>query len=303
MQRSSGLSSRFARPNYFAEVTLALVRVRDVRSSGRLSVRNCEGTGLAHLYFRDACLVHVAGDKRDAESVLNDLLSWSKGHVRFDSAIAVDYEDVTWQQGEIFARWLSLLEMHGVTHGIARSRLIGLTQRLTAQLPGKPIVLPAIVEHYEEHKEATRAQQWQQLNEGMQHFIERALPGEQREQLWRFSQSTAQYVGEAVQQAGRVTHELTKRAAQVTQEVARQATELAHETAKHAAVRTEGAPSEKRSKERHPQSIPPTHHSLQSSGKTIVPTTQHLLTPQRRLRSIRPDSALFPAVARKEECS
>src|SRR5438552_12037364 len=109
MQHSSGFSPVFSRPGYLAEVTLALMSLRDSNASGRLSIRNVEQFGLAHLYFRHARLVHVTGDKRDGEVVLNDLLSWSKGCVRFDTAITVKYEDVTWQQAQVFARWLAFL--------------------------------------------------------------------------------------------------------------------------------------------------------------------------------------------------
>jgi hypothetical protein len=199
MNNSSHGISHHARLSYFAEASLILVHIRDMSASGRLSLRNRERTGLAHFYFNAARLVHVTGDKVTGEAVLQDVLSWSRGHVRFDPAAAASREDLTWQQAEIFTRWVSLLEMHGVVHGVARHRLEGLAQHLTARLPGKPIALPSAVEHYEEYKEAARIQQWQQLGDGVQQLIERVLPEEHREQLARVSQNTMQQVSEAVQ--------------------------------------------------------------------------------------------------------
>jgi hypothetical protein len=203
--------------HYFSEVTFALIEIRDCKSSGRLSIRNGERIGLAHLYFKEGRFVHVVGDKRDAEAVLYGLLSWSKGQVRFDPAVTVAYEDVTWQQVEVFSRWLSLLEMHGLAHGIPRSRLRDLARQLTARLPRRPIALPLAVEQREEQRDPLHIPQ---LGEGVQHFLERTVPEEQREHIWRLSLSTIQYVSDVVSHAGRLTQELTRRTAKIFDDLA-----------------------------------------------------------------------------------
>src|SRR5262245_344123 len=110
MERTSDLRMHSSPPGYLAAVTLALLFIRDRRASGRLSLRNGEQFGIAHLYFNEARLIHVTGDKRDAEEILNDLLSWTKGSVRFDSGMLVRFESLTWQQAQIFGRWLAFLE-------------------------------------------------------------------------------------------------------------------------------------------------------------------------------------------------
>src|SRR5579872_5880922 len=165
MQHSPESSSALSRPGYLAEVTLAMVHIRDTAASGRLSIRNGEQFGIAHLYFKQALLVHVTGDKRDGEIVLQDLLSWSKGNIRFDAAITVDYEDITWQQAHIFARWLSFLEMRALVQGVPQSRLNGLMHSLTASLPGQPLTLPQEVKQHEEYSETTGVRQRQRINE------------------------------------------------------------------------------------------------------------------------------------------
>jgi hypothetical protein len=279
---------RFARLNYFSEVTLVLMEIRDQACSGRLSIRNCERVGLVHLYFKEARLVHVAGDKRDTEAVLHDLLSWSKGQVRFDPAVTVEYVDVSWRQGEIFTRWVSLLEMHGLAHGIPTSRLRGLTRQLTTHLPQKPIALPSAVEQHEERRDVLSSHL---SGEGIQHFLERAVPEEQRVRIRHLSLSTMQHVGEVMLQAGRFTQELTRRATKLTHEKALRAVGFMYDTAKHAALHTEEVITETQVKEQRqsissaPPAEPPaeaiaeqaTHRLVVPAQSTRVPSSPSLL--------------------------
>ena len=223
MQRSHATSSSSSRPGYLAEVTIALMRIRDTGASGRLSLRNGEGFGLAHLYFNHSRLVHVTGDKRDGAAVLQDLLTWSKGSIRFDAALMVDYEDLTWQQARVFTRWLSFLEMRAIMHGIHQQQLQGLTHSLTLSLPVQPVVLPQEVKDYEEYNDSAGKRQWQRLGEGVSQFMERTLPREQREQIQQATLSAAQHVHSLAQQTGQATQDLARRAVKAFQEKLQQA--------------------------------------------------------------------------------
>lgn len=214
MERTIDRGMHSSRPGFLAEVTLALLFIRDRRASGRLSLRNAEQFGIAHLYFNEARLIHVAGDKREAEGILNELSGWTKGSVRFDSGQLVTFESVTWQQAHIFGRWLAFLEMRGLMQGIAQERLEGLARSLMLQLPGEPITLPSEVEYREEYEAEARARQWQRINEGAHQLVERTLSDEQREQLKQFAQTVQQ----VVQQAGETTQYLARRASRATQE-------------------------------------------------------------------------------------
>jgi hypothetical protein len=242
---------RFARLNYFSTVTLALLEIHERCYTGRLSIRNNERAGLVHLHFKEKRLVHVAGYKRDAEAVLHDLLTWTKGKVRFDPAVMVDYEDVSWQQAEIFTRWVVLLEMHSLAYGISRNQLCALTQHLAGYLPQKPLALLPPLE-----KRLV-------LDEGKQEPEEHVSP--------------MQHVGEAILYMSRLTQDLTKRAAQVTHQRARQAVEFMQDTARYAAVRTEGSSTEMRVKGQAPQS-PSSSPSFpkQSTASIVEQTTQHM---------------------------
>ena len=254
-----------ARPGYLAQVTLALIFIRDTSASGRLSIRNGDRFGLAHLYFRDARLIHVTGDKRDGESVLQDLITCSKGSVRFDAALMVNYETVTWQQAQVFARWLAFLEMRGIMQGIPRERLDGLVRSLTLHLPGEPIALPETIEHFEEHEEEARARNLQRFNQSVQQFVQRAIPEEQRHQL----RQVTQRLNQVVSQAGDATQELTRRFARTTQQGLSQATDLAQEMARRGSQRAEELMQQNLNRERGEQLIQSVQETVESVKQAV----------------------------------
>lgn len=280
-----------ARPGYLAEVTLALIFIRDTSASGRLSIRNSERFGLAHLYFRDARLIHVTGDKCDGESVLQDLLTWSKGSVRFDSALTVNYETLTWQQAQLFARWLGFLEMRGLMQGIPRERLDGLARSLTLHLPGEPIALPETVEHYEEYKEEARARNLQRFNQGVQQFVQHTFSEEQRQQLVQVTQR----VNAVVSQAAGVTQEWTKRVARTTQEGLNQATGAAQEAVRRGSQRAEELVQQTLNHERGQQLMQSVQETVDSAKQTVgqqvdeaISQVSSPLPPELQALSVRP---------------
>ncbi len=244
MEYTSNLRPYVSRPDYLAEITLVLLHIRDTRASGRLSIRNAERLGLAHLYFNQARLGHITGDKGDGESMLKDLLTWTKGSVRFDPAVVVNNETINWQQAQLFTRWLaqlftrwlSFLEIHGIMQGIPGARLNGLAQSLTAHLPREPIALPLEVEQPEEQEEVALSLQEQRLNAGVRSMIDRSPTEEQLQQLHQVFQR----LKGIVHHASEVTQELAKRAVKTTQEGLLQAAELSQEAARQSVLRTEG---------------------------------------------------------------
>ena len=260
MERSSEWYPHLSRSGYLAEVTRALLYIRDTCASGRLSIRNGERFGLVHLYFNTARLVHIAGNKGDGEVILNDLLTWSKGSVRFDTALMVDRESITWQQVQLFSRWLAFLELRGIMQGIPRAHLDGLVQSLTANLPRRPIALPEEIEHYEENEEVALLRQWQRLNEGVHHLVERSITDEQRQQLLQASQR----VNGIVHQASDVTQELAKRAAKATREGAHQVAEVAQEAARQGALCAEDMVRQAFNQDRRQQFIESTQRTVES---------------------------------------
>lgn len=291
MEHSPDLHLHVSRPGYLAEVTMDLLYIRDVRASGRLSIRNGERFGLVHLYFSQARLIHITGDKHNGEMILNDLLTWTKGSVRLDPAMVVDYESVTWQQAQIFARWLTFLEMRGIMQGIPRARLNGLAQSLTTNLPAEPITLPEEVERYEESEEIALSRQWQRLNEGVHHLIERSVTEEQRQQLRQVSQR----VNGVVHQAGDVTQDLAKRAVRVTREGVRQAAEVAQEAARQSTQRAEEMVKQALNQDRRQQFIQSVQETVESVKQTVNQRVDDALSqngsrlpPELQAKSVRP---------------
>ncbi len=276
MKSSPGLSVSDLRPGYLAEVTLALLQIREMRSSGRLSIRNGERFGLAHLYFKEASLIHVIGDKKDGESILNDLLSWSKGSVRFDPALLVSYESITWQQAQIFARWLAFLEMRGTMLGIPRTRLDGFVHDLIEHLPGEPIAFPQQIANYEENL----ARQRPRLGEDIQHLIERTVPEETRQQLQQISK-----------RVGDISYDLARRAAQGLRQIG----EVTSEAAKQGIVHADEVMRNTFERERRQQVVQPAERTIEPAERVLSQKADATLDQQVssgtqavRVRSIRP---------------
>lgn len=278
---------------FLAEVTRALLFIHDSQASGRLSLRNGERGMLLHLYFNAARLVHVTGNKQDAVYLLNDLLNWTRGGVRIDAGLLVPYETLTWQQAQVFARWLAFLEMRGIMQGIARSRLQGLTQSLTSSLPGEPIQLPDEVARYDEYNEEPRARQWQRINDGMHQLVERTLSEKQRDQL----KETTQRMNQALQQAGDVTQDVVKRVSRTAQEGLAQAVAAAQDIAQQGTRRAEELVKQSLSQERRQEMFLSAQRAAASmTGETQeaalqsvqgVPRTGTPLPPELQARSIR----------------
>lgn len=126
--------------DYILEAIVTLIHIRDRRCTGRLAIRGYNRQGVVHFYFQEARLIHIVGNRRDLEALLNDLLGWSRAMVRFDSGVFAPFEDISWQQAELFTRWLGLLEMHGESYGVPLTILDGLTKSLSAHLPLRPLV-------------------------------------------------------------------------------------------------------------------------------------------------------------------
>lgn len=282
-----------ARSGYLAEVTRALLFIHDTRASGRLSLRNSEHFMLVHLYFNEARLVYVTGNIHDAARLLDDLLTWTRGNVRFDAGLLVSYETLTWQQAQAFARWLAFLEMRGIMLGIKRARLQGLTQSLTAHLPGEPIALPEEITNYEEYTEAARAHQWQRFNEGVQQMLERTLSDEQRNQL----KQATQRVNQALQQAGEITQDVAQRVSRVAQEGLVQAVTTAQEVTRQGTRRAEelvkqslGLEQDQQSRQIMQSAQEAVESVKQSMGQTVEHTfgqPRSTLPPELQERSIR----------------
>ena len=279
MEYTSELYPQKFRSGYLAEVTLALLHIRDTRVSGRLSVRNAERFGLVHLYFNQARLIHITCAKCDGEVLLNDLLTWTKGSVRFDPAVEVNYETLTWQEAQLFTRWLTFLEMWSIMHSIPPIRLDGFAYSMSMHLPREPIALSKEVKQYEEFEERL-IRQWQHLNEGIHHLVERAFTEEQREQLRQVSHR----MNGLMHQASDVTQDLTKRAAKATQEGLLQAAQVAKEAARQSVLRTEVIVRQAFNQDHRQKLLESTQHTVESVRQAAETARQSALRAEEFMR-------------------
>lgn len=70
-----------------SDIANIVQHVRRVRAFGRVSLRNLDRLGIAHLYFRAGKLVHAVGNHGDASAILADIRGWSRAIVRFDRIV------------------------------------------------------------------------------------------------------------------------------------------------------------------------------------------------------------------------
>ncbi|GHO76193.1 hypothetical protein KSD_39640 [Ktedonobacter sp. SOSP1-85] len=200
-----------ATQRYFLDAINALLDVRDQERSGRLSIRSDERRGLIHFYFQEGRLVHIMGDKRNLEALLQDLLQWQRAKVRFDAQIGAPFRDVTWHQAEFFQSWLELVEVKGVVYGVSHASLDGLAGYMTAHLPARPLTEGASVSTSKDAQLAL----WVSAKMAICVVPETPrfpavpetprLPAMPETSLgWRFQ------VNQALQQAGRLTQDVTR---------------------------------------------------------------------------------------------
>lgn len=146
-----------ARIIYYTQIINLLILIRQNYASGRLALRNSERFGVAHLYFKDARLIHVTGSKGESEAVLLDILCWTYANIRFEAGIHVGDGNVTVQTIFLYERWLSHLEMQGNFHGISETLL----QSFVLQMQLDP----------NERKALSVRSDWQEHKEAISHFL------------------------------------------------------------------------------------------------------------------------------------
>ncbi|HEU5381930.1 MAG TPA: DUF4388 domain-containing protein [Ktedonobacteraceae bacterium] len=66
------------------DLTRIVTAIRRSHAFGRLTLRNSDRFGVAHLYFHGGRLVHVVGSSGEAEATLQDLQHWTHASVRFE---------------------------------------------------------------------------------------------------------------------------------------------------------------------------------------------------------------------------
>jgi len=123
--------------------------IRRSRAFGRLTLRNTSRLGIAHLYFRYGKLVHIVGNRGDANATLADLPTWTRATVRFERGISVTSESINDEQEQLFDHVLLQLQIQG-----------------TVTAPTTPRVVEGGLVASSQAEQLTTPQEWRVLVEG-----------------------------------------------------------------------------------------------------------------------------------------
>lgn len=101
-----------------------ITTVRRSHVSGRLTMRNSDRIGIAHLYFHGGKLVHIVGSSGDATATLEDLQRWTHASVRFERGNALTGTTITNEQEQTFEALLAHYQKLGLTLTPAVPRVV-----------------------------------------------------------------------------------------------------------------------------------------------------------------------------------
>jgi hypothetical protein len=95
-----------------------------MRAFGRLSLRSSERLSIAQLYFRAGKLVHVAGNRGDVQSILDELQHWTEGVVRFERGVTTQEVTLSDMHEQLFSDALASLQQRKVVFTPSAPRVI-----------------------------------------------------------------------------------------------------------------------------------------------------------------------------------
>lgn len=98
--------------------------IRRSKAFGRLTLRNEERLGVAHFYFHGGKLIHIIGNKGDANATLNDLSLWNRATARFERGVSQTGDTITEEQEHNFDTLLLLLQKRGIVAAPRMPRVV-----------------------------------------------------------------------------------------------------------------------------------------------------------------------------------
>lgn len=114
--------------------------IRRSRAFGRLTIRNIDRLGVAHLYFRSGKLVHMISNLGDANATLSDLKGWTRATIRFERSVHITSGTITEDQEQTFDSLLLQLQLKGIVNTPRTPRVV--EGRLIASPQAAPLVSP-----------------------------------------------------------------------------------------------------------------------------------------------------------------
>lgn len=122
------------------DLTRIVTTIRRSRAFGRLTLRNSERVGVAHLYFHGGKLVHVVGSSGDAEATLRDLKGWTRAVIRFERGATSTNAAINDELEHIFDALLLHLQQIGLVASITAPRVV--EGDVVSKTPGEQLLTP-----------------------------------------------------------------------------------------------------------------------------------------------------------------
>lgn len=137
-----------ANPNSFSspwqgslwDLTRIIATIRHSRAFGRLTLRNSDRVGVAHLYFHSGKLVHIVGSSGDARATLQDLQHWTHAALRFERGATAASITVTDREEQEFDALLLHLQNLGLVAAPAIPRVVD--GNVVSRTPGEELLTP-----------------------------------------------------------------------------------------------------------------------------------------------------------------
>jgi hypothetical protein len=112
---SQAHSTRFSWQGSLYDLAVIVNTIRSSRMFGRLTLRNVDRPGVAHLYFRGGKLVHILSSHGDATATLVELQRWRRATVRLErGTFAIKGETISQEQEQAFDILLVQLQRQGI---------------------------------------------------------------------------------------------------------------------------------------------------------------------------------------------
>ncbi|HEX6484320.1 MAG TPA: hypothetical protein VF043_36210 [Ktedonobacteraceae bacterium] len=108
-------STRFSWQGSLYDLAAIMNKIRGSHMFGRLTLRNMDQPGVAHLYFRAGKLVHILSSRGDANATLVELQRWRRATARLErGTFAVNGETISQEQEQAFDILLVQLQRQGI---------------------------------------------------------------------------------------------------------------------------------------------------------------------------------------------
>lgn len=114
--------------------------IRRSRASGRLTLRNSDRIGIAHVYFHEGKLVHIVGSSGDASATLQDLQCWTHAAIRFERGSLMSGATFAREQEQAFDALIGHYQDMGLTEKPAPVRVV--EGQVISKTAAEPLLTP-----------------------------------------------------------------------------------------------------------------------------------------------------------------